>query len=123
MDIPPNTEQDALSLQRYHVFLNAVIEAGELWGLGLDDEWALTGDPQGNRAIPVWPDKESAAQCAQENWQKYLPRPVQLKDWLDDWVHNVLKDEILVVVHPTPESMGLVVNAQRLARELEASRT
>jgi hypothetical protein len=67
--------------ERYLYFIRKITDFETVWGLH-NEGWALVGDSQGKEIIPFWPEKEFAELCAVDSWNRYLPRPISLSDFL-----------------------------------------
>ncbi len=103
--------------KRYSHFIKRVADMERLWGLW-DEGWAMTADDQGRQLLPVWPHERYAALWAVGEWAAYVPKPIELKEWLERWIPGLEKDRILVAVFPTPDGKGVPVEPRRMENDL-----
>ena len=79
---------------RYEYFIKKIVDCEELWGL-YDNGWAISEDDNGNKMIPLWPKKEFAEACAQDEWSNYTPKKINLYDFLDCWLPKMQSDSLI----------------------------
>jgi hypothetical protein len=103
--------------QRFDYFVRKVADGQELWGL-YSDGWATASDAAARRAMPLWPERELAAQCKTGAWAAYEPKEIELEAFLEGWAPKMGKDGVLVAVFPTPDDKGVMVEAKALADAL-----
>ena len=79
---------------RYEYFIKKIVDYEEVWGL-YDNGWAISEDDNGNKMIPLWPKKEFAEFCAQDEWSNYNPKKINLYEFLDFWLQKMKDDNLL----------------------------
>ena len=103
---------------RFSYFVRKVADFELLWGL-FDDGWAIAADADDAQVLPLWPEKEFAAACAENEWSSFRPVEISLGDLLDSWVDGLTKDGLGVAVFPTIENKGVVVTPIDLRNALQ----
>jgi len=104
--------------QRFEHFLETVTEEGELFILCDDDGFVLVRSDN-EECIPVWPDSDSAAAWATDEWEGCEPMGIDLDSWLDRWVPGLEGDQLNIVVHPMGETEVVVATPAELAAALQ----
>lgn len=105
--------------KRYEHFIKIVADWQELWGL-YQDGWALAASDEGTTVFPLWPAKEYAQVCAENEWAGYGPRSISLNDFLNTLLPKLKLDGVLPGVFFTPASKGLTPSVDELKAALEA---
>lgn len=77
--------------KRYDHFIKKVVGWKRMWGL-YSDGWAMSESQQGERVLPLWPEKEYAELCATGVWSSYEARPIELDEAIDEMI-PLLKDQ------------------------------
>lgn len=77
--------------KRYEYFIKKVADFEEVWGL-FDEGWAISQDDNGNTLIPFWSKKEFAQHCAIADWKNYLPKKIDLDEFINEWLPGMKKD-------------------------------
>lgn len=126
MNLEPSSErvQAALRLpaqRRYTYFLRRVVETGEVWGLD-GEGWALALDDSGADVLPLWPEPEFAALCANRLWEGFVPKRLGLDELLESVLPQLEAEGLSLGVFFTPEGHGYPVTAARLRQDLVAAR-
>lgn len=104
-------------LKRYEYFIKKVADAAELWGLS-NNTWATAQNSDGEIVIPFWPKKEFAEACATGEWEKYSPKSIDLKDFLEKWLPGMLRDGYRPAIFYNANDQGVVVDIERLKNDL-----
>ena len=104
---------------RYEYFIKKVADHEELWGLW-DEGWALLADEEEAELVPVWPHPDFAKAYANGEWQNFHPRLIELDDWLEEWIPEMLKDHRKVAVFPTADRLTTTAEPSRLRADLES---
>ncbi|WP_419868700.1 DUF2750 domain-containing protein [Chryseobacterium sp. CT-SW4] len=104
--------------ERYDYFIRKVADFEEIWGLS-DDGWALLGDNNENRVLPLWPEKEFAELCAVDQWKDYKPELIELDNFLEKWIPGMTNDKTLVNIFSTPNAKGIVITPNDLLSDLQ----
>jgi hypothetical protein len=104
--------------QRFEHFLETVNEEGELFILCDDDGFVLVRSDD-EECIPVWPDSDSAAAWATDEWEGCEPMGIDLDSWLDRWTPGLEGDKLNIVVHPMGENEVVVSTPAELAAAIQ----
>lgn len=105
--------------QRYTYFLKKVADWEKLWSLHDEDSWALSRDPLGKQAVPVWPHPDFALASATGLWDDYIPKPIDIELWIQKWIPGIQRDNRNVAVFPTLDDKGVVISAEQLLQDLK----
>ncbi|WP_299757298.1 DUF2750 domain-containing protein [uncultured Pontibacter sp.] len=84
--------------QQYQNFIKHVVQSEEVWGLTKDETWATSSSSEfeDTEVILFWSGKEGALACAEDEWADYVPEPVSLVEFLENWCVGMYGDELLV---------------------------
>ena len=104
---------------RYAHFVKRVADWEEVWGLRAPDGWVAVSDESGVSMFPVWPHEEYARLVATDDWSNAVPTSIDVHDWIDSWLPNLLEDGSKIAVFPTPQGKGVVVEPQQLKADIE----
>ena len=99
--------------RRYGYFLKRVSGHGELWGLRGEGGWVVAEDDEGVQHFPVWPHRRFAEACASGTWGGETPVAIDIDEWVEAWLENLERDEMLVAVFQTPDDQGVSVGTKR----------
>jgi hypothetical protein len=126
MDLEPSAQRVQTVLQlpanrRYSYFLRRVLETGEAWGLD-GEGWALALDDSGVDVLPLWPEPEFAALCANRLWEGFVPKRLGLEELLGSVLPQLEAEGLSLGVFFTPEGHGYPVTAAQLKQDLVAAR-
>ena len=83
---------------RYEYFIKKVADYEEVWGL-YDNGWATAQDDFGNMLIPFFPRKEFAEYCAVNEWNNFKAVPIDLNEFIENWLVGMRKDRVLSLIH------------------------
>lgn len=70
MQVNPKQMEAVLALpgiKRFEHFIKVIADWQEVWGL-YQDGWALAAADDGTTVFPLWPAKEYAQVCAENEW-------------------------------------------------------
>lgn len=104
--------------KRYSYFIGKVCDFEEIWGLHADG-WAMASSDSGEKAIPFWPEKDFAEVCANGSWRGYSPKVIKLEDFANKWIPGMAKDGCILAIFPTPEDKGILINPDKVLKDLE----
>lgn len=108
--------------KRYEHFIKVVTDWEEVWGLYRND-WALAATDDGQKVFPVWPAKEYAELCKENEWSSYEAKSFSLSDFMNELLPNLKSDGVLVGVFYTHLNKGATPAVDQvmadLNRELE----
>ena len=80
--------------RRFEHFIEVVADRQQAWGL-FKDGWALAAADDGTGVFPLWPAKEYAQVCAENEWIGYEPRAISLRDLMDMLLPKLTVDGVL----------------------------
>lgn len=108
--------------KRYEHFIKVVADWEEVWGL-YNDGWALAATNEGHKVFPVWPAKEYAELCKENEWSAYDAKSFSLDDFMNELLPNLKNDGVLPGIFYTPLNKGVTPDVDQvladLNRELE----
>lgn len=103
---------------RCELFVRRVVETGTVWGLH-GQTWARSSAAgELTEALPLWPDAVTAARCIAGPWQGFVPQPIELQAFVEQWLGGMAEDGIVAIVLPTPTYPGAIVAPGTLADAL-----
>ena len=103
--------------KRYKYFINRVADSGLLWA-GYDSNWVTLQDENRYKLFPVWPNKEFAQLFFEKNSRNYLPKHIEVHDFIENFLIDLGEQNIAILVFPTPEKTGSTVCHQTLYNDL-----
>lgn len=100
---------------RFEYALDKIIENGILWGLFGDNGWLLL-KAEDDACLPVWPNEEFAQAWEKDDFPDCKPKPIELADWLSQWLPGMEKNGTLVLMFPLSEDEeGIMLDASEVA--------
>lgn len=105
--------------KRFEHFVKVVADWEEVWGL-YQDGWALAAADDGTTVFPLWPAKEYAQICAENEWNGYEPRSFSLADFMEALLPKLKSEGVLPGVFFTPSSKGVTPSVDELMSALKA---
>ena len=117
--IEPLGDDPAENLDR---FIVEAMELGCVWGLQGPDGWALSAseDHDDVDVIPFWSQEAFARTHCVDDWQNYQPVPVDLEEFLEDWLPGMHEDVLLIGINWNEELDGEEIEPLDLLEEFEA---
>lgn len=106
-------------VKRFEHFIKVIADWQEVWGL-YNDGWALAAADDGTPVFPLWPAKEYARICADNEWAGYEPRPISLSDFTEVLLPKLKLEGVLPGVFFTPTSKGVTPSVDDLKSALDA---
>lgn len=107
------------SEKRYQYFVKLAADREEVWGL-YDDGWALAGTDTDTKILPLWPTKEYASLCAKDEWAEYIPEPIDLDEFLSEFLPGLKDAGILPGIFYTPIDKAVTPTIERLLNDITA---
>lgn len=109
------------SKRRYENFIKRVLESETVWGLKNEDGWCVceSNEYEDTEVMLFWSDEAYARQCAIEEWSHYKPAAIHIEEFMNNWLHGMNEDGLLVGVNWNAKLIGLEVEPYDLFRELE----
>lgn len=102
---------------RYEYFIKKVVDFEEVWGL-YKDGWAIALDDGGNQLIPFFPKKDFAASSAKNEWEGYNAEPIDLYEFINDWLSGMNDDGIKPSIFPNDDNTA-VLNIEVILSDLK----
>ncbi len=117
--IEPLGDDPAENLDR---FIVEALELGCVWGLQGPDGWALSAseDHDDVDVMPFWSQESFARAHCVDDWAGYQPVPVDLEEFLEDWLPGMHEDVLLVGINWNEELEGDEMEPLDLLEEFEA---
>lgn len=115
-------EQQAVSAlsagERYLYFLKKIADWETAWGLW-DDGWALYRvESETSEAMPLWPSREYAENCACESWSRYQPKEISVNELFSDILPGLRAMGRVIVGFPNLTCRGVVRELRAFERDL-----
>lgn len=104
--------------ERYRHFVKVISDWQEVWGLYLDG-WALASTDDGTAVFPMWPAKEYAALCAENEWMGYEPKAFSLDELLNDLLPRLKRDGVLPGIFFVLGGKGVTPTVDQLMHDIE----
>jgi hypothetical protein len=76
---------------RYEYFIKRVVDSELVWGL-YQNGWTVTEDDNGNKLLPLWPNKDFAKHCAIGEWENCSVRSMDLYECIDEFLMQLKND-------------------------------
>lgn len=109
---------DLDGLERHSYFVRKVADTQCVWGLNRSG-WAMVSDNEGRKLLPFWPEEEFADACASGLWIDYVPKSIEISDFLEKWLPGMQRDGLGVAVFPTPSDRGVIAEPGALRDALQ----
>jgi len=104
----------------YEEFIDEICDTEIVWGISNQEGWAIcdSNDFEGKQAMPFWSSEALAKALCTDDWADYQPRPIPVEEFLDDWLHGMHEDEILVGTNWDDDLVGPEVEPIMLLEDL-----
>lgn len=105
---------------QYKAFIKNVVANDEVWGLEGDEGLALSSSSENEEqdVIPFWSEKALAEALVADDWAGFKPSPMNLVDFLENWLSGMHNDELLVGTDWDDSLQGKEVEPLMLAMDL-----
>lgn len=103
--------------KQYEYFLKIVADFEEIWSLRDNDGWATLG-MENNIFFPIWPKKEFANICINDEWENCYAESIDLYEFLEVWISGLKEDNIRITVM-WHEGKGIDVGWDGLKKDIE----
>lgn len=106
--------------KQHEKFVTDVVRFKKVWGLKLEDNWAVSKSEAFNDAevLLFWSDKAMAEACATDDWNDYTAESVETPEFLENWLPGMYEEGIAVGTNWSSELEGLEMDPLTLALEL-----
>jgi hypothetical protein len=105
--------------KRLKHLLSQAADGGALWGLRDQSGWVSLADESGTPGFAVWPHPDYAQDCATDSWAGSLPAEIDVHEFVDDWLPDMLAQGVSIAAFPTPSMRGVWISAGELKLRLE----
>ncbi len=104
--------------ENYALFLSAIKESGQVWSLKSEEGWVVCDSEEfeDTDVIPFWSAREYAAVQCTEEWAGYTAVEIGLDEFVDQWLHEMEEDGVLVGPNWNANMEGLEIEPVDLAR-------
>jgi hypothetical protein len=111
--------------ENFDRFIVEALELGCVWGLQGKDGWALCSSSEHDDVdvIPFWSQEQFAALHCVDDWADYQVVPLDLEEFLEDWLPGMHDDVLLVGVNWNGELEGEEIEPLDLLEEFESDLT
>lgn len=103
--------------QRYEYFIHRVCETKVVWAL-YKDGWASVGQDEGEPIIPLWPHTAYAEAFAIGAWTGFMPRRIELHEFLEAWIPGLRENGIEPAIFPVTTGNSVLVSLDDLDANL-----
>ncbi|MCO1334629.1 DUF2750 domain-containing protein [Microbulbifer sp. OS29] len=102
-------------------FLPEAVDLGCVWALQGSEGFALCESEKhaDTEVMPFWSQKEFAQAHCQGDWAGYEPAPIDLEEFMDDWLTGMHDDVLLVGLNWNAELEGVELEPLDLLEQLE----
>ena len=104
-------------------FVTRVLETGCVWGIKSSDRgWAVcpSNEYEDASVYPFWSDEAAARLHCADAWADCVPAPIDLDNFLADWLPGMHEDDALVGPDWSDDLIGLEMEPMELALALGA---
>ena len=107
------------SHKRLEYLIRKVADFELIWGSYGDNGWLLLSDENGRRITPFWPEKEFVNEYNITHKYDYFAKKIDLYYFLDNWINELAKDKIDIVVFPVKEKESIIISPLQLKALIE----
>jgi hypothetical protein len=104
----------------HELFVHRVKETGLVWGLKVDEDWAIceSNEYEDQMVFPFWSDEADARVHCADEWADYAPASIALDEFAQDWLVGMDEDDVLVGTNWDADLSGVEIEPMELAEEL-----
>jgi hypothetical protein len=103
--------------KRYSHFIKKVVGWRRMWGL-YSDGWATCTSPDGRTVLPLWPEREYAEKCIENEWLGYVTKSIEIEEALNVMIPMFRKRGILPGVFFSPKDGSVNCSVDQLESDL-----
>ncbi|MBN8430443.1 DUF2750 domain-containing protein [Microbulbifer salipaludis] len=102
-------------------FLPEAVEQGCVWALEGEEGFALCESERraDTDVMPFWSQREFAEAHIADDWSEYQVVPVDLEEFMDDWLEGMHEDVLLVGINWNADMEGEEIEPLDLLEQLE----
>ncbi len=116
MDV--NASNKKSNQERYKYLVNSILLNKQIWLLqASDSSFAMFEDASEQSYVAVWPDKESTAPFAIDDWEGYTSARMGLGEFID-WMKELKNDGIMIGAFPDSTMQSLAVDPLDFKKQL-----
>jgi hypothetical protein len=114
------TKLTADAQANHDLFVKTVKETGLVWGLKVEDDWAVceSNEYEDQMVFPFWSNEADARIHCEDEWAEYAPATIALDEFAQDWLVGMDEDGLLVGTNWDAELSGMEVEPMELAEAL-----
>jgi len=105
------------SKKRYDHSIKQFVIQSKIWSL-YDSGWALVSSGK-DKIFPIWPDSFYAENCAKNEWDKYVPREIDLDEFLEEYLPDFHEKNFKVSVFMNNRDNSIVVKPEEILDHIE----
>ncbi|MGB5833665.1 MAG: DUF2750 domain-containing protein [Thiohalocapsa sp.] len=115
----PPTADDRRDLD---AFVTRALETGRVWGIKSDQGWAIcpSNEYEDASVYPFWSEEANARIHCADAWVGCVVAPIELDNFLEDWLPGMHGDDALVGPDWNADLTGLELEPMELAAALDA---
>ena len=104
----------------YQRFIEHSQETGRVWGLHSADGWVIvdSAEFEDSEVIPFWSEENYASAHCVGEWEKFKPTPIELEDFVENWLVGMDEDGTLVGPNWNADLEGLEIEPVEIAKQL-----
>jgi hypothetical protein len=99
--------------KRYDHFVKMIVDREQVWAL-YNDGWAVASTDDGEQVFPLWPAREYALLCADDEWSAYEPKAISLNEFVDELLPHLEREGLLPGIFITPNDNGVPPSVEQL---------
>lgn len=103
-------------------FLAEIKPTQQLWALQdkKSEDWVVLDslNYDETEVMPLWSNQQLAAKHCTEEWANYIAVAIPLADWLEFWVEDLVKDDIIIGVNWQNEDDDLEIDLPEFTQAL-----
>lgn len=114
---------DSQSLEQDIVaeFVATALTQGKVWSLRDEGGWALaiSEEDEEQFVMPFWSRSDSAAECAQDEWDSFEATGIPLDDFISDWLPGMVEDNYAIGLDWEADASGTALTPTMLLEAFE----
>lgn len=103
-------------------FLDEVKSTQQLWALQdkESEDWVVLDsiNYEQTEVMPLWSNEALAAKHCVDEWKNYSATAITVADWLEYWVDDLLKDEVVIGINWLDEDNDIEVDLSEFTHSL-----
>jgi len=103
-------------------FLDEVKNTQQLWALQdkESEDWVVLDsiNYEKTEVMPLWSSEALAAKHCVDEWKNYSATAITVADWLEYWVDDLLKDEVVIGINWLDEDNDIEVDLSEFTHSL-----